>query len=157
MEDISLHILDIVENSLTAKAKRIEIRINEEIEKDLLELEIIDDGKGMDEEEVKKALDPFYTTRTTRRVGLGLPLLAQAAQEAGGKVEIDSTKGKGTRIKATFIYSHIDRKPLGDIYQTLKVLILSNPEVDFLFIHKKGEEVYHLDTRKIKDDQAGIL
>lgn len=146
MEDLSLHILDIVENSVTARAKRIEIKINEEIEKDLLELEIIDDGQGMNEEVVKKVIDPFFTTRTTRRVGLGLPLLAQAARESGGNIEIDSAPGKGTRVKASFGYSHIDRKPLGDIYQTLKVLILGNPEVDFLFIHKKGDEEYCLDT-----------
>ncbi|MBU1486823.1 ATP-binding protein [bacterium] len=149
MEDLSLHILDVAENSVAAGAKRIEIRIEEKPEKNLLEIEIIDDGCGMDEEEIKKALDPFYTTRTTRRVGLGLPLLAQSARETGGSIEIDSRPGKGTRIKATFIYSHIDRRPIGDLYQTLKVLILGNPGVDFLFVHKKGEEEYRLDTREL--------
>lgn len=150
MEDISLHILDIVENSIAAKAKRIEIKIDEQPDLDLLTLEIIDDGEGMDKETVKKTLDPFFTTRTNRKVGLGLPLLAQAARECGGKIEIDSAPGKGTKVKASFTYSHIDRKPLGDIYQTLKVLILGNPQVDFLFIHKKGEEEYYLDTKDMK-------
>lgn len=149
MEDLSLHILDVVENSIAAGAKRITINIDEQEENDLLEIEIVDDGQGMDEEVAKKVLDPFFTTRTTRRVGLGLPLLAQAARESGGKIEIDSAPGKGTRVKASFGYSHIDRKPMGDIYETLKVLILGNPEVDFLFIHKKGDEEYHLDTKEL--------
>lgn len=150
MEDLSLHILDVAENSITAKARRVEIRIDEEIEKDILRLTIVDDGQGMNEEEVKKAIDPFVTSRTTRRVGMGLPLLAQATRESGGDIEIDSAPGKGTRVKASFGYSHIDRKPLGDIYQTLKVLIVGNPEVDFLFVHKKGKEEYRLDTRELR-------
>ena len=153
LEDIALHILDVVENSLAAKAKRIEIKINEQAEKDLLGLEIVDDGQGMEEEVVKKVLDPFFTTRCTRRVGLGLPLLAQAVRETGGKIEINSAPDKGTKAKASFGYSHIDRKPLGDIHQTLKVLILGNPEVDFLFIHKKGKEEYRLDTKEFKESQ----
>lgn len=151
MEDLSLHILDIVENSIRALAKSIKIRIEEDIEKDLLAVEIEDNGQGMDEETAKKALDPFFTTKATRRVGLGLPLLDQAAREAGGKLEISSEIEKKTRIRATFQYSHPDRKPLGDIKETLLALAAGHPEVDFIYEHKRGETIYRWDTKKTKD------
>jgi len=150
VEDLSLHILDIVENSIRAKASRIEIKVVEDIRKDLLTIEIKDNGQGIDEETVKKVLDPFFTTRTTRRVGLGLPLLSQAARESGGDVEIESKVGRGTRIKATFGYSHIDRKPLGNMKTTLTTLIAGNPEVDFIYEHKNDELEYRLDTKEIR-------
>lgn len=138
MEDLSLHILDIVENSIAARAKRIEIKITEDVKEDMLTVEIADDGQGMDAETLKKAMDPFFTTRTTRRIGLGLSLLGQAARESGGGIQIESKLGKGTRVKATFGYSHIDRKPFGDMEATLKTLIVGNPEVDFIYEYKKG-------------------
>ena len=151
MEDLSLHILDIVENSIRAKASRIEIKVVEYTKKDLLTIEINDNGQGIDEETIKKVLDPFFTTRTTRRVGLGLPLLRQAARESGGDVEIESKVGRGTRVKATFGYSHVDRKPLGNMEKTLSTLIAGNPEVDFIYEHKKDESGHRLDTREIRD------
>ena len=150
MEDLSLHILDIVENSIRAKASRIMIKVTEDIEKDFLTIEIRDNGQGIDEETIKKVLDPFFTTRTTRKVGLGLPLLSQAARESGGDVQIESEVGRGTRVKATFGYSHIDRKPLGNMEATLRALIVGNPEVDFIYKHKKGELEYRLDTKGIR-------
>ena len=148
MEDLSLHILDIAENSIAAEAKRIEIRIEEDQERDLLTVEIKDDGKGMDEQMLKKALDPFFTTRTTRRVGLGLPLLAQASRESGGSLEIDSAPGQGTSVKAAFQYSHPDRQPIGDINETIKTLLIGHPEIDLLFEHVKDGTTYHFDTRE---------
>jgi len=148
MEDLSLHILDVAENSISGSAKRIEIRINEDQEKDVLTIEIKDDGKGMDEQMRRKALDPFFTTRTTRRVGLGLPLLAQAARETGGTIELDSKPGRGTTVKATFCYSHPDRKPMGDIHETIRTLVVGHPEIDFLYEHKKNGSVYRFDTRE---------
>ncbi len=151
MEDLSLHILDIVENSIRAKASRIEIKVIENIGEDLLVIEIKDNGRGIDEETIKKVLDPFFTTRTTRKVGLGLPLLSQAARESGGDIEIKSKVGRGTRVKATFGYSHIDRKPLGNMEATLTTLIAGNPEVDFIYKHKKDESEFRLDTREIRD------
>jgi len=154
VEDLSLHILDIVENSIKAKASRIEIKVVEDIGKDLLTIEIKDNGQGIDEETIKKVFDPFFTTRTTRRVGLGLPLLSQAARESGGDIEIESEVGRGTRVKATFGYSHIDRKPLGNMEATLTTLIAGNPEVDFIYEHKKDELEYRLDTKEIR---AGII
>ncbi|MFQ5867356.1 MAG: ATP-binding protein [bacterium] len=139
MEDLSLHILDIVENSIVAQAKKIEISIIENIKEDLLTVKIKDDGKGMDEEMIKKSLDPFFTTKTTKKVGLGLPLLAQAAEESGGKLEIESEVGKGTTIMATFKLSHPDRRPLGNMKETMKILTVAHPEIKFIFEHKKSE------------------
>lgn len=150
MEDLSLHILDIVENSVAAKADKIEIRIFEDKKKDLLSLEIIDNGVGMNKKTAKKALDPFYTTKTVRRFGFGLSLLSEAAKAANGNLSIESKKGEGTKIKADFQYSHIDRKPLGNIGQTIITLIIGNPEVDLVYVHKKNDHEYLLDTRKIK-------
>jgi signal transduction histidine kinase len=149
MEDLSLHILDIVENSIAAMAKRIEIRIEEDRANDLVIIEIKDDGKGMDEQTLKKALDPFFTTRTTRRVGLGLSLLAQAAKESEGTFDLSSAPGEGTTVIATFRMSHPDCKPMGDISQTMKVLVTAHPEIDFLYEHKNDNSTYHFDTRDI--------
>ena len=150
MEDLSLHILDIVENSIRACAKKIEIKIIEEKKKDLLTIEIIDDGKGMDEKTLKNVLDPFFTTKNTRKVGLGLSLLAQSAEESGGSIEIESKPGQGTKVKATFGYSHIDRKPLGDVHESLKVLITANPDINFIYEYQKDDAGYRLDTKEIK-------
>jgi signal transduction histidine kinase len=148
MEDLSLHILDIAENSISASAKRIEIRIDEDETNDLLTIEIKDDGKGMDEQTLQKVLDPFFTTRTTRRVGLGLSLLAQATRESDGKIELDSKPGVGTTIKANFRFSHLDRKPMGDIDETIRTLVVGHPGIDFLYEHRKNKTIYHFDTRE---------
>jgi anti-sigma regulatory factor (Ser/Thr protein kinase) len=149
MEDLSLHILDIAENSIMASAGRIEISINEDSADDILTLEISDDGRGMDEQTLKKALDPFFTTRTTRRVGLGLALLAQAARESGGKMEVSSRPNEGTRVRATFRLSHPDCKPMGDIAETIRTLVVGNPEVDFVFEQKTNGSTYRFDSREI--------
>jgi signal transduction histidine kinase len=148
MEDLSLHILDIAENSISASAKRIEIRISEDRANDLLTVEIKDDGKGMDEQTLQKALDPFFTTRTTRRVGLGLSLLAQAARESDGRIQISSQPGKGTMVKAVFRFSHPDCKPMGDIHETIRSLVAGHPGIDFLYEHKKNGSIYRFDTRE---------
>jgi len=148
MEDLSLHILDIAENSISASAKRIEIRIDEDRAKDLLTIEIKDDGKGMDEQTLQKVLDPFFTTRQTRKVGLGLSLLAQATRESDGRIELSSGPGKGTTVKAFFCLSHLDRKPIGDIHETIRTLVAGNPGIDFLYEHKKNDSIYRFDTRE---------
>jgi hypothetical protein len=150
MEDLSLHILDIAENSVAARADKIEIRIKEDKKKDLLSVVVIDNGTGMDKETQQKALDPFYTSKTVRRFGFGLPLLRESAKAANGHFSIQSKKGEGTRIKADFQYSHIDRKPLGDIGQTIITIVMGNPEIDLIYVHKKNNHKYSLDTRKIK-------
>jgi len=133
MEDVSLHILDIVENALRAGARSVLVRLTEGKREDRLILEVIDDGEGMDEETKRRALDPFFTTKGGKRVGLGLPFLAQAAEEAGGRLEVKSAPGKGTTVIATFGLSHIDRKPLGNIEETLYCLKATHPDVCFRF------------------------
>jgi hypothetical protein len=150
MEDLSLHLLDIVENSVAANADTIEIRITEDPEGDLLSIEVIDNGIGMDDETVKKVVDPFYTSKTVRRFGLGLPLLSEATKAANGHLSLTSKKGEGTRLRADFQYSHIDRKPLGDISQTIFTLVMGNPETDFVYVHKKNGHIFRFDTRIIK-------
>ena len=152
MEDLSLHILDIVENSISAMARRIEIRVDEDRAKDLVTIEIKDDGNGMDEQTLKKALDPFFTTRTTRKVGLGLSLLAQAAKDSEGTFDLSSCPGEGTTVNATFRLSHPDCKPMGDIGQTIQVLVMSHPEIDFLYEHKKDNSTYRFDTREVRKE-----
>lgn len=156
MQDLSLHILDIVENSLAAGARRVEIRVEENISADRMVIEIVDDGCGMDEERVRKALDPFFTTKTVRRVGLGLPLLAEACRMSNGEIRIESYPGKGTRVRATFQHRHIDRKPLGNIRDTLITLMIGHPQVDLLYEHRKEDQIFSLDTREIKADLEGI-
>jgi nitrogen fixation/metabolism regulation signal transduction histidine kinase len=156
MEDLSLHILDIVENSINAGANRIGIRILEDLKKDIFSLEIKDNGKGMSEEVLKSVTDPFYTTRTTRDVGLGLSLLSQSAKEAEGDIYITSEVGVGTTIYAYFKHSHIDRKPLGNIVDTIIVLIVGNPDIDFLYDHKRNGNRYSVDTKEIRSELGGI-
>ena len=156
VQDLSLHILDIVENSLAAGARRVEIRIAEDLQEDRLTIEIMDDGCGMDETMVKQALDPFFTTKTTRRVGLGLPLLTEACRICNGELCLQSCPGQGTTVKATFQHSHIDRKPLGQMGDTLITLIVGHPEVDLLYEHRKDGKIFSLDTREIKSDLGDI-
>jgi signal transduction histidine kinase len=140
MEDLSLHILDIVRNSIAASAGEVRILIEEDTVKDALSLEVSDNGKGMDAETRKRALDPFFTTKAARRIGLGLPLLAQAAREAGGSIEVDSAPGKWTTVKAVFRLSHPDRKPLGDIQGALGTILAANPELILVFEYRKNAE-----------------
>ena len=150
MEDLSLHILDIVENSTRSEAKLVEISVVEDVEHDLLTLEITDDGTGMDPEECERSADPFFTTKAGRRIGLGLALLAQAAREADGDFEVSSRPHAGTRVRATFRYGHPDRKPLGDMSASLQALVAGHPEVDFIYEHTGGQETTRLDTREIR-------
>ena len=156
MQDPSLHILDIVENSLAAGARRGEIRVAEDIEADRMFIEIVDDGFGMDEERARRALDPFFTTKTVRRVGLGLPLLSEACRMSNGDMQIQSCPGKGTRVKASFQHSHIDRKPLGNIRDTLITVMTGHPQVDLLYEHRREDKVFSLDTREVKADLGDI-
>jgi len=138
VEDISLHLLDIVENSIAARARNVGIRIADEADSGKLTVEIEDDGVGMDEATLERATDPFFTTRSTRRVGLGLSLLEQAAKETGGELKVESEPGKGTRVRATFFYGHIDCKPVGDIRETLRALAAGHPEVRLVFEYRNG-------------------
>jgi anti-sigma regulatory factor (Ser/Thr protein kinase) len=156
MEDLSLHVLDIAENSIAAQASQIEIRLVEDKKKDVLSLEVIDNGTGMDEETRKRALDPFFTSKKVRRFGFGLSLLSESARAANGRLSIKSEPGKGTRIRADFQYSHIDRRPLGDMAQTIITLVMGNPDVDIIYVHRKDGHRYVLDTRKIRSQLRDI-
>lgn len=153
MEDLSLHILDLAENSIEAGASKIEIIIRENTKTDWLTIEIIDNGKGMSPEVLKRALDPFFTTKTVRRVGLGLSLFKDAAQEAGGDLTIQSKVGQGTKLKATFQLSHIDRKPMGSLTQTLMTLIIGHPEIRFIYSYQKNGQVKRFDSAALAKDQ----
>ena len=150
MRELSLHILDALENSVEAGATSIELVIEEDLKKDILEIVIRDNGRGMSEEFVRQVLNPFVTTRKTRRVGLGLPLLAAAAQRCNGDLRIQSQSGVGTTVTATFQHSHIDRAPLGDIPGTLMAIILSERPVDILYKHRVNRRSFKLDTAEVR-------
>jgi len=156
MEELSLHILDIVQNSISAGATLIEVSIIEDEENDTLTITVNDNGCGMEEEVLKKVTDPFTTGRKTRRVGLGIPLLKLAAEMTGGNISLWSEVGVGTKISAVFGLSHIDRQPLGDIASTMHQLIIMNEQTDFLYLHKAGEKEFLLDTREIKKVLDGV-
>jgi len=158
MEDLSLHILDIVENSIEAGARRIKIMVDEDIVHNRLVLKVTDNGHGMDQKSLAKALDPFYTTKKVRRVGLGLSLLAQAAKEADGDFSIKSARGKGTEVVARFVYDHIDRRPLGKIADTVLALIIPvrDVNIDFVYEHRVNGRIFSLDTKSIKKELAGV-
>jgi len=151
LREISLHILDIAENSVNAGASIVKITIIENIKKNQLIIRIEDNGKGMDEETVHKITDPFVTSRTTRKVGLGIPFLKEAAEACRGGLEIKSEPGKGTSISVSFQYDHIDRMPLGDIESTLLNLIIGYPEVRWIFTYQNDDKEFHLDTQPIRE------
>ena len=140
MEDLSLHVLDVVENSIRAHATKVMVRLIENKVEDLLILEIDDNGEGMDEAIKKACLDPFFTTKEGKDVGLGLPLLAQSAEEAGGKLAIETAQGEGTKVIATYRLSHIDRRPLGDLDGTIRCLRGTHPEINLSYKYIKIEE-----------------
>lgn len=156
MEDLSLHILDVAENGIAAGADLITITVEEDPRADKLAITIEDNGQGMGPDFVEKVLDPFVTTRTTRKVGLGLSLFQQAAQEAEGDLTIGSTPGLGTTVRVTMRHSHIDRKPMGDMTETVTTLIEGNPAVDFVYVHKREGREYLLDTREIRAELEEI-
>ena len=150
MREIALHILDIAQNSISAGATLVEITVDENPEEDTLTVVVRDNGCGMSEEFVKKVTDPFTTKRTTRKVGLGIPLIKLAAESTGGRFDIESKEGVGTVLTAVFGYSHIDRQPLGDMAETMLGMITSFEETDFLYIHRICGREFRLDTREIK-------
>jgi len=151
MKDLSLHILDIAENSVAAGAQTVRIVIEEQPDQDLYRLVIEDDGKGMEPDFAARVTDPWVTTRTTRKVGMGLSLLQQNCQLAGGSLDIVSQKDKGTRVTAIFRLSHIDRPPAGDIPATLRLIIAANPDLHLVYEHRTQNGKFVFDTRQVKD------
>lgn len=151
LEDLSCHILDIAENSAVADAETVSIRLEELRRDDWLRLSVEDDGRGMDQERCVQVYDPFFTTRTTRRVGLGIPFLKQAAEACGGELTLQSRLGEGTSLTATFRYDHIDRPPLGDVASTLVTLLAGHPQIRWIYTHRVDEREFVLDSREIVD------
>lgn len=151
MRELSLNVMDVAQNSITAGASLIEIRVEEDRQKGELVIFIIDNGKGMSEEQVQRVIDPFYTTRTTRKVGLGVPLFKMEAEMTGGDFSIQSQLGKGTTVRARFVTSHVDMIPLGNINDTILLLVSCNPDRDFRFVHRIDEKELELDTRQLRE------
>lgn len=152
MKEIALHIMDIAQNSVRAGASEIRITLSESVAADSLSLTVTDNGRGMDPETRSKAADPWFTSRTTRRVGMGLPLLEMNASLSGGAMTIDSAPGKGTTVTATFAYSHVDRPPLGDVSGTVALLILSNPAINIVYTHLCEGAAWNISTGQIKEE-----
>lgn len=154
MKDLSLHILDLSQNSISAGAGLVKITVNEDIKKDTLTISIEDDGKGIQKDLLKNIMDPFVTTRTSRKVGLGIPLMQAACRRCEGDLAIESEENVGTKLTATFRHGHIDRAPIGDMAETMLTLILagsdSDRSVDFVYKHILNSEEFCLDTREIR-------
>lgn len=155
MKEISLNLLDILENSIKADSKNIELLIIDDDKKDEIYIEINDDGIGMEEELKEKVFDPFYTSSTNKKVGLGLPLFRYEAESCGGYVKIDSKKGEGTSVKIKFVKSHIDRPPFGDIVSSILSIFITHPEINFKYKHIYNEKVFEVSTEVLKEALGG--
>jgi hypothetical protein len=155
VEDLSLHILDIAENSIRADATLLEIIVTADTPNDLLSIEVRDNGRGMDAKTLARVQDPFFTTKH-KKTGLGIPLLTQAAELAGGKVLVDSTPGKGTKVVATFQRDHVDRPPIGSMTDTILTLIAGHPDRDYIYEEREGSRVFRFDTRELKADLGDV-
>ncbi|HSV87151.1 MAG TPA: ATP-binding protein [Bacteroidales bacterium] len=156
MKDLSLHILDIAQNSIAAGASHINILMREELHSNRFIIEINDNGCGMSNEMLERITDPYFTTRTTRKVGLGIPLLKQNAEATGGTLTITSQPGKGTSLLATFGHMHIDRPPLGDIAGVVVLLSGANPNIRFTYMHQVENEQYWFDTFEVLEILDGL-
>jgi anti-sigma regulatory factor (Ser/Thr protein kinase) len=150
MRELSLNILDIVQNSIRANANLIEIKITHSAKEQKLTIAVNDNGCGMTPAQLEQVIDPFYTSRTTRNVGLGVPLFKMAAEQTGGRFSINSVLGQGTKLFAEFITSHLDMTPLGDINSTVAILIRCNPQTDFLYTCTTDNGEFVLDTKELR-------
>lgn len=156
MRELADNILDIAQNSISARASLVSIEITVSHALGIISIVFTDDGCGMSPELVKTVAEPFTTTRTTRKVGLGLPLLRQTATMTGGEFAIESEIGRGTKVSASFGLAHIDRPPMGDVPGALFSLVLMNPTVDFLFVYDYDGERFAFDTREVRAAAAPI-
>lgn len=156
MNELSLHILDIVQNSIKANAKLVEILIEEQDNNDSYTVIIKDNGHGMDAKTLTEVSDPFFTTRTTRKVGMGTSLFKMAAELCEGYFNIESTVNVGTKVIASFKKSHIDRAPLGAIEETIIILMLNDTDIDVLYKHVVNDKEYVFDTREVRQVLDGI-
>ena len=156
MKELALHILDILQNSTRAKANKIELNIFEDTKENVYSIEIKDDGCGMSPELLARVTDPFTTSRTTRKVGLGVPLFKHTAEQSGGHLEITSKEGVGTTIKATMQHDHIDRPILGSVAAVFVQTVASNPEIRFIYTHTKDGKSYAFDTKEVNEALDGM-
>lgn len=156
MQTLSDHILDIAQNSIRAKASRVEIDLQEDPSTDSLTFTICDNGCGMDEATLAKVTDPFFTSRTVRKVGLGIPLLKQNAEATGGTLQIESKQGVGTTLEAKFSLTHWDRPPLGDVAGSIVLLVSANPDIEFIYRHITEKGCYTFDTEEVKEIMEGV-
>ena len=157
MEELALHILDLVQNCIEAEATLVEIIVVEDLSANVLTVEIGDNGRGMSPEVLATVEDPFFTTRTTRHVGLGIPLLKAAAEQAGGSFTIDSTPGQGTKVRAEFEHDNIDRAPLGSMSDTIAALFAVHSTLDLVYTHKVNDSLFVMDSREIRDICGEVL
>jgi hypothetical protein len=153
LEDLSHHLLDIAENGVNAGADAIFVEINDSGDRILFSVR--DNGRGMTEETVRAVVNPFYTTRTERRVGLGLPFLKQLAELCGGTFAVASEPGEGTEVKASFLKSSIDLPPLGDIPSTLMTLFIGNPEISWKYTHRRNDREFSVDSGELRQALGG--
>lgn len=156
LPEISLNILDVAQNSIRANATLTEIIVDIDTVSDKLTVIISDNGCGMTDEQVRRVIDPFFTTRTTRKIGLGIPFFKMAAENTGGSFSIESEKGKGTVVTANFGLSHIDRMPLGDMNFTVHSLVTLNVDIDFLYRYSVDGKSFILDTREFREILGGV-
>jgi len=156
MKELSLHILDIAQNSVRANASKIIINISENIKKNIFQFSIKDNGSGIESDIFKNIKNPFTTTRTTRKVGLGIPFLNDTCRLCNGNLLIETEIGKGTYLEATMEYNNIDRPPLGNIVSTVVGLVISNEKIHFVYIHKYNEKTFEFDVNTIKEILDGI-
>lgn len=156
MKELSLHIYDLLENSISADATSIALTVRDSLRDDVYDFRITDNGRGMSKEFLAKATDPWTTTRTTRKVGIGLPLIKMNAESWGGGFEISSTAGVGTDLHFWFRHSHIDRQPMGDIASTIVMLCAQYQNIRFIYKHRTDEGEYVFDTEEIKDALGGM-
>lgn len=156
MRDLSLHLIDIIQNSVSAKASRVSVRLTAFKSNNKLILEIADNGVGMDEAFAKSVIDPFVTTRTTRKIGLGIPLLKASAERAGGSFDISSVRGNGTTLTASFEISNIDRLPLGDIAETVSNIVTASPDIDIDVTLSSDMGKFDFDTAEVKKQLGGV-
>lgn len=151
MRELSLNVLDIAQNSIAAAASQIQIEVVERTDAHMLTIGLYDNGRGMTDEQVKSVLDPFYTTRTTRKVGMGVPLFKMAAEQTGGSLTVSSKVGIGTNIKAVFHTDSVDFTPLGDMASTVTTLVSMNTDLHFLYRHKVNDREFIFDTAEIRE------
>ena len=150
MREMALHILDLIQNSIAASAKKVFLDVNEDEEGEFV-FRICDDGKGMNADLLQKIRDPFVTTRLTRDVGLGIPFISMSTEQSGGHLTIRSKEGVGTTIEAAFLRDHLDRPPLGDLAATIRVILVTNPELQFIVRYRYGNNCFEFDSLAVKE------